>query len=56
MDPEEVGISNRLICPIFISPLTLFADHLPDPETADAVEKEIARLKQEEEDALDHRY
>jgi prevent-host-death family protein len=34
----------------------LFADHVPDPETADAIEKELARLKQEEEHALAHRY
>jgi antitoxin (DNA-binding transcriptional repressor) of toxin-antitoxin stability system len=34
----------------------LFADHTPDPETADAIEKELARLKQEEEDALAHRH
>ena len=34
----------------------LFADHVPDPETADAIEKELARLRQEEEDALAHRY
>jgi prevent-host-death family protein len=34
----------------------LFADHVPDPETADAIEKELARLKQEEEDALADRY
>jgi len=34
----------------------LFADHTPDPQTADAIEKELARLKQEEDDALAHRY
>ena len=34
----------------------LFADHVPDPETASAIEKELARLKQEDEDALAHRY
>jgi hypothetical protein len=34
----------------------LFADHVPDPETAAAIEKELARLKREEEDALAHRY
>jgi antitoxin (DNA-binding transcriptional repressor) of toxin-antitoxin stability system len=33
-----------------------FADHVPDPETADAIEKELNRLKQEEEDALARRY
>jgi antitoxin (DNA-binding transcriptional repressor) of toxin-antitoxin stability system len=34
----------------------LFADHAPDPKTAAAIEKELARLKQEDEDALAHRY
>jgi len=34
----------------------LFADHVPDPQTAEAVEKELTRLKQEENDALAHRY
>ncbi len=34
----------------------LFADHTPDPETADAIERELARVRQEEEDALAHRY
>jgi len=34
----------------------LFATHVSDPETAGAIEMELARLKQEEEDALAHRY
>jgi antitoxin (DNA-binding transcriptional repressor) of toxin-antitoxin stability system len=34
----------------------LFAHHKSDPETADAIERELARLKQEEDDALAHRY
>jgi len=34
----------------------LFADHVADPEAADAIEKELARLRQEEDDALAHRY
>ena len=34
----------------------LFADHVADPEAADAVEQELAKLKQEEDDALAHRY
>ena len=34
----------------------LFADHVPDPETADAIEKELTRLRQEEDDALAHRH
>ncbi len=34
----------------------LFAGHSPDPEAADAIETELARLKQQEENALAHRY
>jgi prevent-host-death family protein len=34
----------------------LFADHVPDPQTANAIERELLRLKQEEDDALAHRY
>jgi prevent-host-death family protein len=34
----------------------LFARHQPDPEAADAIEKEIQKLRQEEEDALADRY
>ena len=34
----------------------LFAGQKADPETADAIERELARLKQEEDDALAHRY
>jgi antitoxin (DNA-binding transcriptional repressor) of toxin-antitoxin stability system len=34
----------------------LFSDHVPDPETAGAIEAELARLKREEEDALANRY
>jgi hypothetical protein len=30
----------------------LFRDHVPDPETADAIAEETARLKQEEDDRL----
>ena len=33
-----------------------FASHVPDPEAADEIERELARLKQEEEDALAHRH
>ena len=34
----------------------LFANHQPDPAAADAIEKELAKLKHEEDDALAHRY
>jgi antitoxin (DNA-binding transcriptional repressor) of toxin-antitoxin stability system len=34
----------------------LFADHAPDPQAAEAIEKELARLKHEEDDALANRY
>ncbi|PWU13768.1 MAG: hypothetical protein C5B50_18655 [Verrucomicrobia bacterium] len=32
----------------------LFADHLRDPETADAINGELAELKSEDDDALPH--
>ncbi|HEV2207601.1 MAG TPA: type II toxin-antitoxin system prevent-host-death family antitoxin [Verrucomicrobiae bacterium] len=34
----------------------LFVNHVPDPEAADAAEKELLKLRQEEADALAHRY
>jgi prevent-host-death family protein len=34
----------------------LFANHVSDPETADAIERELARLKHEDDHALDNRY
>jgi len=34
----------------------LFTDHVADPETANAIEQELTRLKKEEDDAMAHRY